>query len=349
MHAMPPFPPPVPAQMPSQKTAQTSVVGSGSSDHSAVSMPPPSLPAPSHTISSPAVPNFQERDRKDVRFRDDGEFGNGTGGAPVSKGASSNHYDEGVSMVEGGLEPSGISFGSISMASVDTKKLEPAGTSFGSMMSFTVASGKAPDMVDGGLEPIGTSFGSLSLSSVDRSNLARALQPEPIGEHPKTSVKSYQTPTLLSQQRSTGNLLECSDTESEDEEEDHSPNQASQSADWEKLKEMLNKHTNMENKQNTRTPPAPSQPSQPSFEALPHTGFDRDFSNISALSMGEFEDFDHLSQVDEGRHDGGQRDDVYKNAEDAAPVPLPPSMKSRESDGSASQREQLELWRAINL
>jgi hypothetical protein len=122
-------------------------------------------------------------------------------------------------------------------------QIEAAGLSFGSMMSYTVANSRAPDMVDVGVyEPIGTSFGSLSLNMCGKKPI---LQAALYTSEPKVPASmSFTTPTLLSQQRSKGNLLECSDTESDDEDDEAPPNQPSKSAEWEKLKDMLEKHAN---------------------------------------------------------------------------------------------------------
>ena len=290
-------------------------------------------------------------------------------------GETESAFDEGADMVSGGLEPSGVSFGTISMASIDTRKLETGGTSFGSMMSFTVASSRAPDMVDGGLEPIGTSFGSLSLNSTDRGHLQSALGTTNMAKPdlPKTVTDTYHTPTLLAQQRSTGNLLECS--ESEDEEDDYPPNQTSQSADWEKLKAMLHAQSNMENRMQP-TPeaiPVAHPPPQPTaLDSLPHTGFDRDFSNISAISMGEFDHLEHVPEAGEpgkedmnGNHQfgngirdipkhvtGGQQQEEEEQDEDI-PVP-PPSLPLNtlndddDDDDGPSDRERLQMMYLAN-
>ena len=60
--------------------------------------------------------------------------------------------------------------------------------------------------------------------------------------HQNNSI-TYATPPLFSEQRSTGNLLECSDTESEGDEEAPASLQASKTAEWEKLKAMLDHKT----------------------------------------------------------------------------------------------------------
>jgi hypothetical protein len=104
-----------------------------------------------------------------------------------------------------GLEPTGISFGDISMMSSGTNlmKLENTGTSFGTMMSIGTA-----NMVDGGLiDAVGTSFGSLSLDPKNREALFRTLE--------LTGGGGEIPPMFHSEEKAKGNLLDCSDTESE--------------------------------------------------------------------------------------------------------------------------------------
>ena len=131
--------------------------------------------------------------------------------------------------VDFGLEHAGFSTGS--MMSIGTIKLEDVGTSFGSAMSFATRPADVPDAVGGGLEDIGTSFGSMTLvgggAPPPPPAAGAAFQPpEPLGAA---------EPTLLHQQRSRGNLLDCDDSDSEDEQ--HSAQASLQkSAEWEKLK-----------------------------------------------------------------------------------------------------------------
>jgi hypothetical protein len=338
----PAFPQPVPPQGPSPGTGKAKIGSTGNAPAPSDLMPPPANQTPTaHQLYQQA-------------FQHQPPAGTASAPAPASASAPSlenrhNFDQEAAALMTGALEPSGLSFGSVSMMSVGNGKLEPGGLSFGSMMSYSVANSRAPDMVDGGLEPIGTSFGSLSLNSTDRSHLENALNATDLKQAPQAS---FMTPTFLSQQRSKGDLLECSDTESEDEEEEPALNQASKSAEWEKLKEMLQKHTKMEQHQaaqqhqakHTPTPiPQPSRPLQPlqqhqfdaSHEALPETGF---YENISALSMGDFgeEDFDNLSPV--------QIRGIYDNGADAMPPPsLPLRTKNENGEAGISEREQLEM------
>jgi hypothetical protein len=207
-------------------------------------------------------------------------------------------------MVDGGLEPAGLSMGtieSVSMISfVGNGKLEPVGTSFGSVMSFSVAS-RGPDMVDGGLEPVGTSFGSLSLNSNDEHNLQHALgssAPNVVGPssfnrpNQKASLtqnnanNTYSTPTLFAEQRSKGNLLECSDTESDDDDEIPAALQANKTAEWEKLQAMLSQQTMSQSRDQHISFQMPTSGIQMPPEGLPTTTFEHNFSELSAMSMG---------------------------------------------------------------
>jgi hypothetical protein len=197
------------------------------------------------------------------------------------------------------LEPAGLSVGTMMSwaASTGQGRLGQTGTSFGTQMSC------AP--VDGGLEDIGTSFGSLSLTGRPANN--GAYWQEAMAEA---------TPTLLSLQRSRGNLLECSDTESED--ESASANKSSQrSVEWERFKAAFEEqrhhhhqqqqhhhqtlpypqhheyHSNDDtNNQYPMQAPPPVRDTRSFFEAdvsVPTTTFDRDFSQLSAMSDADFD------------------------------------------------------------
>lgn len=319
----PAFPPPVPPQGPNKAKADSSPAPTPSD----LMPPPPNQPPSYHSHYQRAVPPPID--------------------APVLSSEQQLNYDpvpqkaddvgdyerEAAALMNSQLEQAGMSFGSTSMMSVGNQKLEPAGLSFGSMMSYSVANSKLPDMLDGGLEQIGASFGSLSLTSADASTLRDSLFKQSL---PGSSA----TPTLLSQQRSKGNLLDCSDTESEDDDEESSANQASKSAEWEKLKAMLEQHTNtnMDQGQAMYDRPLPPAPQHNHFEAVPQTGF---YENISALSMGDFGDHDrefgNISpvQIRQGFDENG--DDI--------PPPLPFSAKqgADDEDAGISERQQLDM------
>lgn len=139
----------------------------------------------------------------------------------------------------GVLEPTGISIGDISMMSANTMKLEDTGTSFGTMMSYntlnTTNHSKNPDMVDGGLmDAVGSSFGSLSLDKNNRDMLFKTLEIAGGG--------SEVPPMFRSETKSSANLLDCSDTESESSrEKEELTKQKSQA--WEMMKTQLGKQT----------------------------------------------------------------------------------------------------------
>ena len=253
-------------------------------------MPPPPRSEPHHNQSSP---------NKSLNHRNNS-----------AKGRINQQVlnEQPPSMIDGGLEPAGLSFGTIgsaSMMSFANEKLEAAGTSFGSVMSFSVASRppeteRSPDMVDGGLEPIGTSFGSLSLNSVDQKKLQQALEannpnridprwtkPNRVFAPEKSNDITFATQTLFAEQRSSGNLLECSDTESEDEVEALGSLQANKTAEWEKLQAMISHQTNSHYNSQYNTFPLPLQGTIMPSERLPTTTFEHNFSELSAMSMGE--------------------------------------------------------------
>ena len=147
-------------------------------------------------------------------------FGSAMSYKPIP-GNSGKKDDENVPQALAGLEPTGISFGDMSMMSVGTKKLEETGCSFGTMMSIT-----KPD----GLEAIGTSFGSLSLDPTNRETLFQTLELAAGGpEIP---------PMFNTEEKATGNLLECSDTESEDSESKYDLG-VQKSAAWERMQSSV--------------------------------------------------------------------------------------------------------------
>jgi hypothetical protein len=239
-----------------------------------------------------------------------------------SKNNDSSNYDDVVPHAIDGLEPTGVSFGDVSMMSVGTtkgQKLQNTGTSFGSVMSYV----KQPDMVDGGLEAIGTSLGSLSLDTTNRETLYHSLEMAAAGP---------EIPPMFQQQRSTGNLLECSDTESDDEQDNELV--AQKSAMWEKMQETVlrksGSRTNpslssadaasktsaaSKNSGDQMPPPPPAKPTTfaTTFDdmVVPLTHMERDFSALSA-----FED-----------------DFAYDHEDNDATTMPPPSLQKQNSDG----------------
>ena len=218
--------------------------------------------------------------------------------------------------VDGGLEPIGLSFGSMMSVGTDlgmtAGKLESAGLSFGSWsaMSYSVMGGSRHAVAppDGGLQDIGTSFGSLSLAEGERERIiALAERDKMLSTQPPDGEAADVPPTFLQQQKSTGNLLDCSDTESEDEDTSAEAS-AQKSAQWEKLQAALAEQD--ESIRNSRLtaamPPTafgfrnnnrqqPSYPAVGSTFQIPHTALDRDFSQMSAISVQE--DFEPVSAV----------------------------------------------------
>lgn len=240
-----------------------------------------------------------------------------------------------VAPVDGGLEPAGLSFGSVMSISTDAK-LEDGGLSFGSMMSF-VKEGGAPEAVDGGLEAIGTSFGSLSLATNDRHNLLLETLKE------ETEVASVEAaPTFLQQQKSKGSLLDCSDTDSDDEQESAQAASAQKSADWERLKATVEAQNYGPHVTAATAPSFPG--AKPATLDIPTTTFDRDFSQMSAISVGD--DFAGFGdQVVPAGGDPAVTDDVFD-------MPPPPAaIKKQESDNweHADQIEYAYLNRGPSL
>lgn len=241
--------------------------------------------------------------------------------------------------VDGGLEPIGLSFGS--MMSIGTSaaaglKLEGAGLSIGSTMSYTVAgpshAGSTPAMYpftssslptqaanetiyteqshayhqqhnnamaappDSGLHDIGTSFGSLTLADGDRERIIADAERDMARALAAASDSGVMAPTFLQQQKSKGNLLDCSDTESEDEESSVGIS-AQKSVEWEKLQAVMAERIQTLNTSHaTAAIPPQSYMNNTSGNHvlrpgttfnIPAAALDREFSQMSAISVGE--------------------------------------------------------------
>lgn len=219
-------------------------------------------------------------------------------------GQSNDADDEPVPHAMNHLESTGISFGDVSMMSTGTNRLEAGGTSFGTMMS---------------LEAVGTSFGSLSLDPNNREQLFQAL--ELIGGGPEIP------PMFGSADKATGNLLECSDTESEGSQSNKPELTAQKSEAWERMR-MSVAQTQLQQSQSKGTvnstdlmpPPMGSgfgdlPGMSGTVLSVPTPSFERDFSQLSAWG---YDDHD-------GGHDGDDEDDAA-----AAP---PPQLAKQGSDG----------------
>jgi len=252
-----------------------------------------------HSISQ-QQPQYQEYNDKASNNNNDNDNSNSGAAAPMG----------------GVLEPTGTSFGDISMHSANTNfqmKLEETGTSFGTMMSFNTSNtGNNPDMVDGGLmDAVGTSFGSLTLDKSNRDMLFKTLEIAAGG--------AEVPPMFQSETVSSRNLLECSDTESESSrEKEQLTKQKSQA--WEMMKTQLQHQTskgasvdshdlmpppvgfpqhniNTNSNNNHNTPSAAA-----TFDnieiALPPTTMEANFSTLSAWSAADDDDSDDDSDDD---------------------------------------------------
>ena len=173
-------------------------------------------------------------------------------------------------------------------------KLEENGASFGTLMSYntlnTTNHSMNPDMVDGGLmDAVGTSFGSLSIDKSNRDMLFKTLEIAGGG--------SQVPPMFRSETKSSGNLLDCSDTESESS-QDKAELTKQKSQAWEMMKTQLDKQTSKGtiNSQDLMPPPpvgvqqrnANNNSQKNDFEnieiALPPTTMEANFSTLSAWS-----------------------------------------------------------------
>ena len=231
------------------------------------------------------------------------------------------------------LEPTGISIGDVSMMSASTNfqmKLEDVGTSFGTMMSFNMLNNNNnnPDMVDGGLmDAVGTSFGSLSLDVNNRDTLYKTLEIAAGG--PEVP------PMFRSEIKASGNLLDCSDTESES--SDHKDKLTKQKSQaWEMMKTQLEKQNSkgasigsqdlmpppvgipQHNNAQVQQSPVVGPPNFDNIEiALPTTTMEANFSSLSA--WGAADDDDSAADGDDD------------SAAEAALPPPPPQLAKTDS------------------
>ncbi len=223
----------------------------------------------------------------------------------TEQGGLRNVFDEdATALAMDSLEPIGISFGDVSMMSTGTNRLEVTGTSFGTMMSLST-------MPDGGLEVVGTSFGSLSLDPMDRDQLFQRL--EITGGGPKIP------PIFDSEDKATGNLLECSDTESEDSESN--PDLVAQKSEaWEKM-QMSVAQTKLRQSQSKGT--VNSNELMPPPVSGRENGQTRMNGTIlSVIPTNLQRDFSQLSAWDDDADDDNH----------AASPPPPPQLEKQESD-----------------
>ncbi len=252
---------------------------------------------------------------------------------------SSNKNSNGmpVAPMGGVLEPTGISFGDVSMHSAATNftmKLEENGTSFGTLMSYntlnTTNHSMNPDMVDGGLmDAVGTSFGSLSLDKNNRDMLFKTLEIAGGG--------SEVPPMFRSETKSSANLLDCSDTESESSrDKEELTKQKSQA--WEMMKTQLDKQTSKGtiNSQDLMPPPPTGVPqsnrniisNKNDFDnieiALPPTTMEANFSTLSAWSAAD-DEYNEPPSASKGEKTNATSGDADNSQEDAAAIPPPPA------------------------
>jgi hypothetical protein len=192
----------------------------------------------------------------------------------------------------------GASFGDVSMMSAGTRKLEDAGFSFGSAMSF------GTNMVEGGLEAIGTSFGSLSLDTRNRETLFHQLE---------LAAAGPEIPPMLNTTKSTANLLECSDSEEEQEDESQKHLMArKKSVAWERMQASV---ANNLSTQKSTGPSTNSKDAMPPPVPRDQTGTD--------ISVPSTTLFSQLSAYDDG--------DFVKDEDDALPPP-PAQLEKNDDD-----------------
>jgi hypothetical protein len=282
-----------------------------------------------------------------------------------------------IEPVDGGLQPAGLSSGSAmsigtqtileEMAGVLDGELQPAGLSFGTMMSIGTAprletmgmsfgsvNGYArgiPATVDGGLEAIGMSFGSLSLGPTERKQLEDVLRDDSGPAFPAPAqVTGNIIPPLLQQRKSKSSLLDCSDTESEDE-EDSAKISAQKSADWARMKATFEVHQSHYSGNTSRVPvstfPLSPQDPTPSTLRFPTTNLARDFSQMSAMSDGgEFSSAGLTATANTQRF---SPTGDYPDMPPPLPPPPPPSKGQNSDSDDWQQYERTLLNRGASL
>ncbi|VEU43124.1 unnamed protein product [Pseudo-nitzschia multistriata] len=243
------------------------------------------------------------------------------------------------------LEPTGTSIGDISMMSGGTNfsnfqmKLDPnaGGTSFGTIMSYNMLNNSDPNMVDGGLmDVVGTSFGSMSLDKNSRDNLFRTLEIAGGGREVP--------PMFRNETKAFGNLLDCSDTESESSrDKDQLTKQKSQA--WEIMKTTLEKQTSKDlmppplgRAPHENNAPQPSSVTSgnphPVFDnveiALPTTTMEPNLSTLSAWSAAEDDDSAAVVAKNQNALSTNREDDEEGDAA-ATPAPPPPQLTKTDS------------------
>ena len=250
----------------------------------------------------------------------------------ISRNSNRNSNGMPAAPMGGILEPTGISFGDVSMHSAATNftmKLEENGTSFGTLMSYNTLNTTNPDMVDGGLmDAVGTSFGSLSLDKNNRDMLFKTLEIAGGG--------SEVPPMFRAETKSSGNLLDCSDTESESSrDKEELTKQKSQA--WEMMKTQLDKQTSKGtiNSQDLMPPPPTgvqqnngnNNSNKNEFDnieiALPPTTMEANFSTLSAWSAAD-DEYNEPPSATKKENTNATSGNGVNGQEDAAAIPPPP-------------------------
>jgi hypothetical protein len=201
---------------------------------------------------------------------------------------SSSHFDPVPQPVDQGLEPVGLSMGS--MMSIGTMGPPEVGFSFGSAMSTTTTrrgsvGRTAPSAPDGGLQDVGMSLGSLSLADGDRERIVAEAERDIAA----LMRGSDTLPTLLHQQKSKGNLLECSDSEEEEEDGTSAEASAQRSQEhWNRMQATLaEQDESVRNNMRMPTTVELTQHRPPAAGPWYPSSLDRDYSQMSAISVGE--------------------------------------------------------------
>ncbi|KAL3934439.1 MAG: hypothetical protein SGBAC_009842 [Bacillariaceae sp.] len=338
-------------QMPHPQAAQMQ------QQHMQQQMPPGTMPTPQSAVDSEPIPYAPSTSQHHEQQQQEQQQSQQSAQPSLPQSQASNpnvpNFDEFVSVAppDGGLEPAGLSYGSVMMTENEMRKLESGGTSFGTAMSYkkdpmpgpvgsgilenapgasfgdvsmmSVSTRKLEDggfsfgsamsfgtnMVDGGLEAIGASFGSLSLDTRNRETLFHQLE---------LAAAGPEIPPMLNTTKSTANLLDCSDSEEELEDESQKHEMArKKSQAWERMQHSVANNLSSQ-KSNTGR-------SETSKEVMPppvprdQTGTDISVPSTTLFSqLSAFDDGDFVKQV---HHD-----------DDALPPPPAPLQKNDDDD-----------------
>jgi len=284
---------------------------------------------------------------------------------PNGNAAATPNFDEYVSAPppDGGLEPSGISYGSVMMTDNGPRKLESGGTSFGTAMSYKkTATAEAMPEPTGILENApGASFGDASMMSVNTRKLEDAgfsfgsamsfgtnmvdggleaigtsfgslsldtRNRETLFHQLELAAAGPEIPPMLNATKSTANLLACSDSEEEDEDESQKHLMARRKSEaWERMQASVANNLSSQRSNHSTVESKDIMPPPPMMASRDKTGTD-----IAVPTTTFDRDFSQLSAFEDGDFKGDDVDDVLP--------PPPPAQLEKQDD----EDDKLEMY-----